>query len=122
MIEPESISIIAAAAATPAGADKTIAEIVSFQVVGFTIVMLVLTTVWLAIEVMGRIFKRFPNLALSTAAPVRAAPQIAKAPVEGGTLTPERVAVLAAALHTVTKGPYRIVSIKESPDDREKKS
>ena len=121
MFDPESINIIAAVAA-PAGADKTIAEVISFQVVGFTIVMLVLATVWLAIEIMGRIFKRFPNLALSLTEPARPKRQMAQAPEEGGTLTPERVAVLAAALHTVIKGPHRIVSIKESRSGPDQKS
>ena len=89
-----------------------------FQLTGFVIVFGVLLLLWGVVSFLGLIFSRFGigfeavenSTALSKAKPI---PQSTKPP-----LSPQHVAVITAALHTVMKGPYRIVDIKESDEKR----
>jgi Na+-transporting methylmalonyl-CoA/oxaloacetate decarboxylase gamma subunit len=83
-----------------------ILESLRFQFVGFMIVMLVLTTLWLLIRLVGTVFKAIPKKAGTLPAEV---PTTAGAG-DGGP-PPEIVAAIAAAVHIVVKEPHRIVSI-----------
>ena len=78
----------------------------SFQLVGFFIVLITLTGLWIALEIIGSIFR----LAESR----RAATQSAARPVEEAGVAapdPEMFAVIAAAIETVISQPHQIVSI-----------
>jgi Na+-transporting methylmalonyl-CoA/oxaloacetate decarboxylase gamma subunit len=78
----------------------------SFQLVGFFIVMITLTGLWIALEIIGSIFR--------SAAKRRAATESVIPPVEeAGLAAPdsEMFAVIAAAIETVISQPHQIVSI-----------
>jgi Na+-transporting methylmalonyl-CoA/oxaloacetate decarboxylase gamma subunit len=80
-------------------------EDVNFQLVGFVIVLLTLTGLWLALEVIGQYFK---SAGKRQAAAVASAP--VHVPEEEGT-DPELFAVIAAAVDTAINMPHQIVSI-----------
>ena len=78
----------------------------SYQLVGFFIVLITLTGLWIALEIIGSIFR--------SAERRRVATESAAAPVEvAGTAAPdpEMFAVIAAAIETVISQPHQIVSI-----------
>lgn len=78
---------------------------VSFQLIGFMIVMITLTGIWLSLEVIGLFFK---SAARRETAAADSAP--APAPVEEG-VDPELFAVIAAAIDTVVRQPHQVVRI-----------
>lgn len=92
--------------------DGSFKDKILFQVTGFIIVMTVLTMLWGAISIIGAVFSRFHFELPSESAPKKSI-QPPTIPTEKAPLTPHHVAAITAALHTVIKGPYRIVEIKE---------
>lgn len=84
-----------------------LAESLRFQFVGFMIVMLVLSTLWLLIQCVGAIFQK-------TASRVKAIPSKKSAPAmsNAGSTPPEVVAAIAAAVHVVVGASHRIVSVR----------
>ena len=95
--------------------DSSLTAKLLFQVTGFIIVLSILAMLWGAIAVIGSLFKKL-NLADPVTSPrPKPVPAPSAAPPRAE-LTPEHVAAIGAALHTVMKGPYRIVDIKEMPN------
>ena len=92
--------------------DGSFKDKILFQVTGFVIVMTVLTMLWGAISIIGAIFSRF-QFELPADSPTKRPVQPPSIPVAKPPLTPHHVAAMTAALHTVIKGPYRIVEVKE---------
>ncbi|RKX34325.1 MAG: hypothetical protein DRP71_07405 [Verrucomicrobia bacterium] len=86
----------------------------SFQLVGFFIVLITLTGLWIALEIIGAIFRSIEK---------RRATESVAAPVEemvGSAPNPEMYAVIAAAIDTVISQPYQIVSISSQSGERSK--
>lgn len=78
----------------------------SYQLVGFFIVLITLTGLWIALEIIGSIFRSVEKRRVAT--------ESAAAPDEvAGTAAPdpEMFAVIAAAIETVISQPHQIVSI-----------
>jgi Na+-transporting methylmalonyl-CoA/oxaloacetate decarboxylase gamma subunit len=92
--------------------DGSFKDRILFQITGFIIVMTVLTMLWGAISIIGALFSRF-HFELPKEAATRRSVQPPSIPVAKPPLTPHHVAAITAALHTVIKGPYQIVEIKE---------
>ena len=110
MIGPE-IDLMPIFAATQ-DLDGSFKDKILFQVTGLIIVMSVLTMLWGAISIIGALFSRF-HLELPNESAARKSIQPPSIPAAKPPLTPHHVAAITAALHTVIKGPYRIVEIKE---------
>ena len=93
----------------------SMSELLVYQLTGFLIVIIVLCSLWFAVSCLGFFFRNFeikdPVVASSASA-------VSKDPVTEIEVTPEVKAVIGAALHTVIKGPFRIVSVQESKPDR----
>lgn len=85
-------------------------EALTFQLVGFSIVLLTLAFLWVSIECLGALFK-FLNLEGKKAQAAQSA-AAASAPIEDG-LAPESIAVIAAAIHAAYdyQQAFRIRSI-----------
>jgi len=89
---------------------------ISYQLVGFFIVLITLAGLWVALEIIGSIFR---------SAERKRAAQAAAAPAEGAVAAdsePEMFAVIAAAIDTVISQPHEIVSISPPSRDRSKTS
>ena len=88
--------------------ESSVSAKILFQITGFAIVLLALVILWASVSLLGAIFSRFP---------------VENAPAQNATVQSpipvEHAAAIAAALHTVIREPYRIVSIEEA---REKPS
>lgn len=88
-------------------------ENVQFQIVGFTVVMLTLATIWVTVALLGKLFQKLeqkcPALASTEADPAE------NQNLEND-LPPETIAVIAAAVATVIQGPHTITSIQLAPD------
>ena len=79
---------------------------VSFQLVGFFIVLITLIGLWIALEIIGSVFRMADRR--------RAATESAAGPIEEAGMAapdPEMFAVVAAAIETVISQPHQIVSI-----------
>lgn len=84
------------------GAHPTLMESLQFQIVGLAVVMVALSGLWLLVRLMGLLFG-------TTSGP---------AEQPRGALSPELLAVIAAALHVSLRTPHRIVSITELDEMR----
>ena len=73
-----------------------------FQLTGFLIVVSALTILWGTISLVGYVFSLFPSTRPTDTSISAAVPT-------------EHVAAIAAALHTVIRGPYRITKIERAP-------
>lgn len=87
---------------------------VNFQLVGFVIVLITLTGLWICLEIIGTFFKARERreAASAAAAAATAESQAAAAPTDG--TDPELFAVIAAAIDTAISQPHQIVSISSS--------
>lgn len=84
---------------------------------GFLLVILTLTMMWGMTALIGRFFIGRENRTTSAPAPaIEAAPAPAPAPVPDG-LTPQLVAVIAAAVAAVVKQPHAVVAIRPADGD-----
>jgi len=92
--------------------DGSFKDRILFQITGFIIVMTVLTMLWGAISIIGALFSRF-HFELPSESATKRSIQPPSIPAAKPPLTPHHVAAITAALHTVIKGPYRIVEVKE---------
>ena len=90
-------------------------ENLQFQTVGFTVVMLTLALIWVTVVLLGKLFQKleqkYPALAGAGAGEGKTETQAAESE-----LSPETVAVIAAAVATVVQGPHKIASIRLAPD------
>lgn len=94
-----------------------ISETISFQLSGLVVVFLVLGSIWFLLEILGKIFalraKPAPAAKTTTivcpGAPASANP--APAPAQPDAITPEIVALIAAAVHLTVGAGHRIVAI-----------
>ncbi|MDP0497193.1 MAG: OadG family protein [Verrucomicrobiota bacterium JB024] len=83
---------------------------------GFVFVIVVLALLAGATQVIG-LFFREKKKAAAPAAPAKAAPAAAPAAAApAGGISPELVAVIAAAVHTTLERPHRILSIRSTSD------
>lgn len=88
---------------------------ITFIIVGFTLVLIVLALIYLVCEIIGATFKLSVKPAAAPAAAVAVdtpgtppkAPE--KSPEDND---PRLVAVIAAAVHTVIRQPHRVVAIR----------
>lgn len=89
---------------------------ISFQLVGFFIVLITLTGLWIALEIIGAIFRSIEKRRATepVAAPVQG--------MEGADSDPEMFAVIAAAIDTVISQPHQIVSISSRSGERSRSS
>src|SRR5210317_1214351 len=78
---------------------------VSYQLVGFFIVLITLTGLWIALEIIGSIFRSMEKRRATEAAAVPIEKLVLAAPDS------EMYAVVAAAIDTVIGQPHQIVSI-----------
>lgn len=108
--------ILFAQAASVTG-DGSFGDLLVYQLTGFIIVLSVLCSLWLAVFVMGKLF-RILNLKdpvpENSPKPSVASKAPAESPASTMQVTPELMAVVGAALHTVIQGPFKIVSVEES--------
>jgi Na+-transporting methylmalonyl-CoA/oxaloacetate decarboxylase gamma subunit len=95
-----------------------IGELLVYQLTGFLIVILVLCSLWFAVSCLGYLFRTFDIR--DPVEPLSKQPADASARMSQPTLevTPEVIAVVGAALHTVIQGPFDIVSVEESKPDQ----
>ena len=77
----------------------------SYQLVGFFIVLITLTGLWIALEIIGSIFRSMEKRRATEAAAVPIEELVMAAPES------EMYAVVAAAIDTVIGQPHQIVSI-----------
>lgn len=102
---------------TSASEKSTFSDLLVYQLTGFMIVLLVLCSLWIAITLLGRLFK-FLDLKdpVTDDAPKQAVISEVSTAQSSSSIqvTPELMAVIGAALHTVIKGPFKIVSVQES--------
>ncbi|TVR48682.1 MAG: hypothetical protein EA425_13895 [Puniceicoccaceae bacterium] len=89
----------------------TLLEDIQYQLVGFFIVLLTLISIWLTLEVLGRLFRA--AAARKAAAAEAAAADAAARP---DPLEPQVVAAIAAAVDVVVRDPHRILSVTLAPD------
>ena len=97
--------------------DGSFGDLLVYQLTGFIIVLSVLCSLWLAVFFMGKLFKilnlkdpipeKAPKPSVASTAP-------STSPASTMQVTPELMAVVGAALHTVIQGPFKIVSVEES--------
>ncbi|MCS1406950.1 MAG: hypothetical protein M2R45_00106 [Verrucomicrobia subdivision 3 bacterium] len=106
-VETNFIPIFAAIA----DLESSISAKILYQVTGFVIVLTVLMMLWAAISLIGAIFSRFP--VEKPPAPPKSVASPVKQPI-----TPQHIAAIIAALHTVIKEPYQITSIEEAPEKK----
>jgi Na+-transporting methylmalonyl-CoA/oxaloacetate decarboxylase gamma subunit len=90
-----------------------ITDLLVYQLTGFLIVIIVLCSLWFAVSCLGIFFRN-----IDVKDPVAAPSPALKEPADQLEITPEVKAVIGAALHTVIKGPFRIVSVEESKSDQ----
>ena len=97
---------------TWASQESTFGDLLVYLLTGLIIVLMVLSSLWIAVTILGRLFK-FLDLKdpVSEAATSEISVAQASPSIE---VTPELMAVIGAALHTVIKGPFKIVSVEES--------
>ena len=107
------------AQSTSVTGDGSFGDLLVYQLTGFIIVLSVLCSLWLAVTIMGKIFKVLDlkdpipeNATKPSAAAAVTAPSIQPTPAVQ--TTPELMAVVGAALHTVIQGPFKIVSVEET--------
>ena len=98
-------------------ANSSLADKVVFQITGFIIVLTVLASLWAAISILGAFFSRF-HFDIAPEPSQQPLPKTPQTPPLKAELSPQHVAAIAGALHTVMKGPYRIVNIKELPEEK----
>jgi len=89
---------------------------ISYQLVGIIIVIGALSLLGVAVWIVGRMIQASESRIISALKPVQTTKDRAQDTVE--TIPPEILAVLAAAVVTVLKGPHRIVEIHTAVDDR----
>ncbi len=82
----------------------TISQNIQFIINGFIIVMLVLGLLTVLCTIIGHFFVRFENQK-----PQTTKPQLPNQPID---LSPEIVAVVAAAVNVIIKQPCRVLEIK----------
>jgi len=87
---------------------------VSYQLVGFFIVLITLIGLWIALEIIGSIFRSMENRRATEAASVPIEELVVAAPDS------EMYAVVAAAIDTVIGQPHRIVSISSQSGEGSK--
>ena len=96
-------------------------DLLVYQVTGFLIVLMVLCSLWLAIFLLGTLFRRLNLKDPVDTAPVPESDDRTKPPLPAAStlqVTPEVLAVMAAALHTVIQGPFKIVSVEEAKSEK----
>lgn len=98
-----------------------ISETISFQLSGLVVVFLVLGSIWFLLEILGKIFAlRAKSAAAATktttivcpGAPASATPSPT---TPAGSVAPEIVALIAAAVHLTVGAGHRIVAISPVP-------
>lgn len=94
----------------PALAAISAEDIVS-PFVGFIVVMVALSAMWVLLEIQGAFFRKFDKKA-DTKVEMEMPEQ---GDLHGG-ISPEMLAIVTAAVHTVIDGPSRIVSIRSGRD------
>ena len=99
--------------------DGSFGDLLVYLLTGFIIVFSVLCLLWLAVTIMGKLFQVLDlkdpipeNVAKPYVPPTVSAPSVQ--PTSAVQVTPELMAVVGAALHTVIQGPFKIVSVEES--------
>lgn len=99
--------------------DGSFGDLLVYQLTGFIIVLSVLCSLWLAVTILGKLFKvldlkdPIPESATkSSVSPAVSVPSVQPTPAVQ--VTPELMAVVGAALHTVIQGPFKIVSVEET--------
>lgn len=80
-----------------------IGETLQYQFVGFSVVMLTLISIWMALEISGHFFRK-----VQKSGPIA---QPAPVPIKSTGLTPQEIAAISAAVHTTIKGPFHILSV-----------
>jgi len=107
------------AQSTSVTGDGSFGDLLVYQLSGFIIVLSVLCSLWLAVTIMGKIFKVLDlkdpipeNAVKPPVSPAVSAPSVQSTPAIQ--MTPELMAVVGAALHTVIQGPFKIVSVEET--------
>jgi Na+-transporting methylmalonyl-CoA/oxaloacetate decarboxylase gamma subunit len=117
VIQRRSIMFILFAQAASVTGDGSFSDLLFYQLTGFIIVLSVLCSLWLAVFVMGKLF-RILNLKdpvpENSPKPSVASKAPSVSPASTMQVTPELMAVVGAALHTVIQGPFKIVSVEES--------
>lgn len=93
-------------------------ELLVYQLTGFIIVILVLCSLWVAVSFLGYLFRVLdikdpvePSSKTTSDTGISISPPALH-------LTPEIMAAMGAALHTVIQGPFKIVSVEESKSDK----
>lgn len=86
-------------------------EKLGYQLNGVLVVFLALASIWLALEIMGKFFKREHGPASAAAAPASAAPAPAPQPAAPAGLAPELLAAITVAVHVTLGERARISAI-----------
>ncbi|MDR2673952.1 MAG: OadG family protein [Opitutaceae bacterium] len=87
----------------------SLSQAIGFQLTGLVIVFIALGSIWLLLEIIGRLFKKASLAAKPAPGPSAAGAGAAAAPTG---VTPEAVAVITAAVHQTLPGKaLRIVNI-----------
>ncbi|MDC0325771.1 OadG family protein [bacterium] len=110
--------VIHLAQATVAPENGGISELLVYQLTGFLIVILVLCSLWFAVSCLGFLCRAFDIKDPVEPPSKRIADSSATMSPSTFQVTPEVMAVVGAALHTVIQGPFNIVSVEESKPDQ----
>jgi Na+-transporting methylmalonyl-CoA/oxaloacetate decarboxylase gamma subunit len=96
----------------------TVGESLTFQVTGLVVVLAALCSIWGLVELIGAIFKRIEARRGTAAQLPVGAPVVPAEPATAGQaagspgLTPEILAVIAAAVHVTLGGSHRVTVVK----------
>lgn len=97
-----------------------ILESIGYQLNGVLVVFLALASIWLLLEIIGRVFKRraadAPTAVAPVAALVAAPATAAAAPAPAPGIAPEVIAAVTAAVHQVLGSRARIAAIVPVPN------
>ena len=97
---------------------KAWGDLVIYQLTGFLIVIMVLCSLWVAVACLGKLFGVLDLKDPATEASKQRTPSPAQATSPHLEASPEILAVVGAALHTVIRGPFKIVSIETSKPEK----
>jgi hypothetical protein len=84
--------------------EPALSETLQYQLVGFTVVMSTLVSIWLILELTGFFFHRSQQ--------AKQARQRILPPTQAAGLSHREIAAISAAVHTTIKGPFHILTIE----------